>query len=273
MMNKITIAVAATLITIVIAAAQTMLNYVPVNRAGDSMLGKLTTLATSSANAGLNLPHGTSPSTAANGDIWTTTSGFFAQINGAAVGPMGASGLSVGTTAVTSGNTNCVLFNNSSILGCDTGATYAGGGAVFNSTGGFGYTADTRSIAPNSGGWAVNVAGPAAVVLMNGTRLSVRSTMPVAWANSTDPTGTVDVGISRDSIGAIDVGNGTQGDISGTIKTSGMVMGGTPTISIFQTGAGTQTFTNSPCTTLNTERWIKVQIVGSTSSWFVPACN
>lgn len=39
------------------------------------------------------------------------------------------------------------------------------------------------------------------------------------------------------------------------------------------TGAGTQTFTNSPCTGLTTEQWIPVAITGQTGTWYVPACQ
>lgn len=58
-----------------------------VNTTGDTMTGKLTTAASASGAAGLTLPHGTAPSTPVNGDLWTTTSGLFARINGATVGP------------------------------------------------------------------------------------------------------------------------------------------------------------------------------------------
>lgn len=43
---------------------------------------KLTTVATSASATGLAVPHGTAPSSPNNGDIWTTTSGLFARING-----------------------------------------------------------------------------------------------------------------------------------------------------------------------------------------------
>lgn len=45
------------------------------------------TVASSTSRAGLRLPHGSAPSSPVNGDIWTTTSGLFARINGATVGP------------------------------------------------------------------------------------------------------------------------------------------------------------------------------------------
>jgi hypothetical protein len=43
--------------------------------------GKVNTIATTTANAGLNIPHGTAPTSPVNGDIWTTTSGVLARIN------------------------------------------------------------------------------------------------------------------------------------------------------------------------------------------------
>jgi hypothetical protein len=42
----------------------------------------LTTKASSTTAAGLNIPHGTAPTTPNNGDIWTTTANLFARING-----------------------------------------------------------------------------------------------------------------------------------------------------------------------------------------------
>lgn len=57
--------------------------------AGGTMTGKLNTLATALAGAGLNLPHGTAPTSPTNGDIWTTTAGLYGRINGSTVGPFG----------------------------------------------------------------------------------------------------------------------------------------------------------------------------------------
>lgn len=57
-----------------------------------SVSAKLTTVATALAGAGLNLPHGTAPSAPSNGDVWTTTAGLYARINGSTVGPFGTGG-------------------------------------------------------------------------------------------------------------------------------------------------------------------------------------
>lgn len=48
----------------------------------------LTTMASVSARSGLNIPHGTAPTSPVDGDMWTTTSGLFIRINGGTVGPL-----------------------------------------------------------------------------------------------------------------------------------------------------------------------------------------
>ena len=50
--------------------------------------GKLSTSASSTTRAGINIPHGAAPTSPVNGDMWTTTAGLFVRINGATVGPL-----------------------------------------------------------------------------------------------------------------------------------------------------------------------------------------
>jgi hypothetical protein len=44
--------------------------------------GKVNTIASTTANAGLNIPQGTAPTSPVNGDMWTTTSNLLVRING-----------------------------------------------------------------------------------------------------------------------------------------------------------------------------------------------
>lgn len=53
--------------------------------AGDTLTGLLVTMASAVGGAGFRLPHGTAPTAPANGDVWTTSAGFFARINGVTV--------------------------------------------------------------------------------------------------------------------------------------------------------------------------------------------
>jgi len=50
---------------------------------------KLSTVASSTGNAGINIPHGSAPTSPVDGDVWTTSAGVYAQINGVTVGPLG----------------------------------------------------------------------------------------------------------------------------------------------------------------------------------------
>ncbi|MDG2532083.1 hypothetical protein P6144_00335 [Sphingomonas sp. HITSZ_GF] len=47
-----------------------------------TMAGRFVTSASTTGGAGLNIPHGTAPTTPSNGDVWTTSAGVFARVNG-----------------------------------------------------------------------------------------------------------------------------------------------------------------------------------------------
>lgn len=85
------------------SAKQDGLGYIPLNTAGGTMTGRLTTAASTSAGANFVLPHGTAPSSPNNGDVWTTSAGFYARINGVTIGPMlgGDGGTVVASTPLT----------------------------------------------------------------------------------------------------------------------------------------------------------------------------
>lgn len=85
------------------AAKQDVLGYQPINKAGDVMLGRLVTPAPSATTSGFNLSPGTLPGSPTNGDLWVTSGGLFAQVNGITIGPLsGATSASfAGTSPVT----------------------------------------------------------------------------------------------------------------------------------------------------------------------------
>lgn len=49
---------------------------------GGTLTSLLTTVASATGAAGLNVPHGVAPTAPVNGDVWTTTTAVFARING-----------------------------------------------------------------------------------------------------------------------------------------------------------------------------------------------
>jgi hypothetical protein len=64
------------------------LTYVPLNKAGDTMSGKLTAVAPTTGTASINLPPGVAPTSPANGDVWIASTGLFYRNNNATVGPI-----------------------------------------------------------------------------------------------------------------------------------------------------------------------------------------
>lgn len=98
--------------------------------AGATFTGLVTTVASTTTTAGLNLPHGTAPTTPVNGDVWTTTGGTFWRQNGSTKQAM-----NLGDTQTVSGN---ITFSNASgTFGSSTAAgtiNVASGATVSAST-------------------------------------------------------------------------------------------------------------------------------------------
>lgn len=98
------------------ASKQDVLTYVPCSTLGCTMLGELTTVASSATSSGFTIPPGVAPTTPNNGDVWVTTAGMFVRANGITIGPFG-SGLG-GTVTVPQGGTGQVTFTaNQPLLG------------------------------------------------------------------------------------------------------------------------------------------------------------
>ena len=83
---------ATILLTLLIALPCFGAPPVPIQPGGSFLGGTLTseliTAASATGGAGFNLPHGTAPSSPANGDVWTTTAGIYVRVNGSTVGPL-----------------------------------------------------------------------------------------------------------------------------------------------------------------------------------------
>ena len=89
--------------------------------------GKTTFQASSATAASINLTPGTAPTSPANGDMWSTTAGVYAQVNGSTVGPFGTGGgtLTVGSTATSGGAAGQIMFDTGSVLSESSGLTFA----------------------------------------------------------------------------------------------------------------------------------------------------
>lgn len=74
---------------------QDALGYVPLNINGGSLTGRLATTASTTFRSGFSIAPGVAPTSPVNGDMWVTSTGLFAQINGSTVGPFSSSGSTV----------------------------------------------------------------------------------------------------------------------------------------------------------------------------------
>jgi len=80
----------------------------------------LITPASTTSRSSLRVPHGSAPTAPVNGDIWTTTTAMFVQINGSTV-QLGASS--------PGGSTTQIQYNNAGAFGGIAGFTYTPAGA------------------------------------------------------------------------------------------------------------------------------------------------
>ena len=157
------------------------------NLSGATFTGLVGTVASTTTTAGLNIPHGTAPTTPVNGDIWTTTGGLFMRQNGST-----QQFVDFGGTQTISGNKT---FSNASLtLGNSTAAsTYnLGTGATLTATtkainiGTAGVSGSTTNITLGSA-----VAGAGGTTTINGNITATGTTLTLG--NSTAAS-TINVG-------------------------------------------------------------------------------
>ncbi len=225
--------------------------------------GKLITAASATGLAGFSLPPGTAPTSPANGDLWTTSAGLYARINGTTVGPLAAGGYSaptLGSTLISSGAT-VTDIEGLTQLGI-------GGGTV---TG----TLYLELSGPH--GVVMEIIGPGAA---NDSRNKVQlagngSYTWVPAGTFGDGNGSLsDTGLSRISAAVVAVGNGSQGDFSGALKLTKLttaeataILHTSTTITGGTTG-NTPTLTAGPVTG-NPTKWLPYDDNGTTR--YIPA--
>ena len=132
--------------------------------AGATFTGEIVTAASTTATAGLTLPHGTAPTTPVNGEIWTTTGGLFARIN-------------AGTQQFAALSTNNTFSNASSTygsstatgtIGLATGATISASTKTVNvATGGVVGSTTTTTIGPVLGASTTSIGNTTAASTLN----------------------------------------------------------------------------------------------------------
>jgi len=103
-------------VTLTSGDVTTALGYTPLDAAG-SVTGtaKITFFTSTIGSASINIPHGAVPTTLVNGDLWTTTGGVFARVNGStqqlatATGSVASFNTRTGAVTLTSGDVTTAL--------------------------------------------------------------------------------------------------------------------------------------------------------------------
>ncbi|NTF54941.1 hypothetical protein G6L12_08545 [Agrobacterium rhizogenes] len=110
---------------------QDSLGFTPLNQAGGTMAGPLTTAASTISAAGFSVSPGVAPNVPANGNIWLTSTGLFYRSNNITFGPIGAGTITgPGSTSVG----NVATWGNTSGTSLQDGGKSLPSGAIVGTT-------------------------------------------------------------------------------------------------------------------------------------------
>jgi hypothetical protein len=214
--------------------------------------GKVNTVPAVTASAGFNIPHGTAPTTLADGDVWTTTGGLFTRING---GTRQFATLSDGQSF--SGNNTfsgpTLVFGNTtaaSTIGIGTGATISGStrtisigtGSAAGSTNNINIGGGSGTITTTLNG-TVNFTGPITgainnITLGNGTAASAFNLFTGATVSGSTKAVAIATGGAAGSTTTVTIGNTT----GSTTTLQGTTNGVTPAVDTNSTALATTAF-------------------------------
>jgi hypothetical protein len=153
----------------------------------------ITTEASATGGAGLNLPPGTAPTSPNNGDIWVTSAGLYVRIAGTTVGPLAAGGtasaITPGTTTIGGATAPCLIENSTGTTmacpGVGSNVIPALGNAL-SSAGGVSSTIASGTSALGTG--AISSGACASAVTTTATNTT--TTDVIWWGFNGDPTST-----------------------------------------------------------------------------------
>ena len=234
---------------------------------GDSISasGKLTLSPPTTGRATFNIGHGSAPTTPVDGDIWTTTAGLFARINGVTVGPHGSSGTSgANGTSGTNGAAGAAGTSGTNGAAGTSGTNGAAGAAGTSGTNGAAGTSGTNGAAGAAGTSGTNgaagtsgtngAAGAAGTSGTNGTS----GTSGLSYFIVTGYAGT---GLTLELNHAGDYIRTTAATaVTVTVPPTSSVNWVTDTeIMLEQAGAGQVTFTTGASVIINTSETLKTQ--------------
>lgn len=260
------------------AAKNDVLNYTPVNKAGDTMFGRLVMNPSSTARAGLNVAPGVAPTSPVDGDTWTTTAGLYVRINGVTVGPLAGGGGTVTSVSGTANEISVATGTTTPVISIPTAVTFTGKTITGGTYASPSLTSPTITGAPtavgatwtdlgavttadiNGGTMDGTVIGGAAAAAVTSTTLTATGAVALSPASANvvlSPTGTGVVTINPATAGAVDnvvIGGITPAAITSTTLTATAAVALSPAnanVVISPTGTGLVTINPATAGTLD----------------------
>ena len=228
------------------------------NLSGATFTGLVGTVASTTTTAGLNIPHGTAPTTPVNGDVWTTTGGLFWRQNGST-----QQAVEIGSTQTISGNKT---FSNANVslgtstaagtINVGTGATISGSTKAIN-IGTAGVSGSTTNITLGSA-----VSGALGTTTVNGNITATGTTLTLG--NSTAAS-TINVGTGATLTATTKAVNIGTGGVAGS--TTNIAIGsttGTSTTTLQGTTNGVTAAADTNSTALATTAFVVGQAGSAT---------
>lgn len=140
------------------------------NLSGATFTGLVGTVASATTGAGLNIPHGTAPTSPVNGDVWTTTGNLWVRINGVsqAIALQGNSAQLSSNNIFTNASSTYGNSTATGTIGLASGATISGSTKTLNiGTGGVSGSTTNITIGPVLGASTTSIGNTTAASTLN----------------------------------------------------------------------------------------------------------
>jgi hypothetical protein len=217
--------------------------YAPL--AGATFTGLVTTVAATTATAGLNVPHGAAPTAPVNGDIWTTTGAVFARINAATKQLMTLSDTQTVSGSITFSNASQTLGNSTATgtINVASGATVSASTKTLNiGTGGVVGSTTTTILGPVLGASTTTIGGTTAASTLNlatgATLTATTKAVNIGTGGVAGSTTNIAIGTVSGGTNAITVNGPTTFTSSITAANNSITLGSGTATSVFNFGNG-----------------------------------
>lgn len=249
------------------------------NLSGATFTGLVGTVASTTTTAGLNIPHGTAPTTPVNGDIWTTTSGFLWRQNGTTQQAVDIGGTQTISGTKTFSAASLTLGNSTTAgtINIGTGAVTTGSKIINIGTGSTGGSvAITLGTAAMTGNTTFNGGGQFQVnnnTVNIGTNTATSSATFAGGATISGSTKTVAIGSGGVAGSTTNINLGTVDGGAATVTTNALLV----TRASATTGAGLRILPGTaPSAPVNGDVWtdtagVYARINGATQNLTPPA--